>query len=93
MINKEAKRIERYFKGVANHYRISILWLIADNPEITLSDIANTLKANFKTIAEHTRRLALAGLVDKNHKGNFVTHKLSPYGKILLEYTKSFLNS
>ena len=93
MINKDAKRIERYFKGAANYYRIAILWLIADNPKITLHDIAEYLKVNFKTISEHTRRLALAGLIDKKHAGNFVTHTLSPYGKRFLRFTKLFLNS
>ena len=50
MINKEAKRIERYFKGVANHYRIAILWLVADNPKITVAEISDKLDVNFKMI-------------------------------------------
>ena len=93
MINKEAKRIERYFKGVANHYRISVLWLVADYPKITLGEIAEKLDVNVKTIAEHTRRLTLAGLVNKKYAGSYVTHTLSPYGKKFLRYTKTFLLS
>ncbi|TSC93938.1 MAG: hypothetical protein CEN91_61 [Candidatus Berkelbacteria bacterium Licking1014_85] len=92
-MNKEAKRIERYFKGVANHWRIAILWEIEKYPEINVEDIANNLNANFKTISEHIRRLALSGLVDKKYKGKFVIHKLSPYGKRFIKFTKTFLHS
>ena len=92
-MNKEAKRIERYFKGVANHHRISILWLIADDPEITVFEIADRLKANHKTISEHLRRLSLAGLVDKKYRGKFVTNKLSPYGKRFYKFSKTFQQS
>ena len=93
MINKEAKRIERYFKGVANHYRISILWLVASNPNISVNEIAEKLDVNFKTISEHIRRLSLSGLVDKKYQGHNVTHTLSPYGRRFLRFTKSFSNS
>ena len=93
MIDKEAKRIERYFKGAANHYRIAIIWLVAENPKITLNEIAEQLKVNIKTIAEHTRKLTLAGLIDKKYQGNNVVHTLSPYGKRFLRFTKSFSNS
>ena len=54
---KTAKQMERHLKGVANHYRIEILLLIAERDGITLEDIVETLGANEKTIGEHTRRL------------------------------------
>ncbi len=80
---KTAKQLERHFKGVANHRRISILLLIGQHPRITLEEIADTLHCNFKTISEHTRRLVQAGLVNKNYRGRKVEHDLSPYGKRL----------
>jgi hypothetical protein len=42
------------------------------------------------TIGEHTRRLCLAGLVDKKYRGKFVEHKLSPYGKTFVKFLDSF---
>ena len=87
---KTAKQMERHLKGVANHYRIEILLLIAERDGITLEDIVETLKANEKTIGEHTRRLYQAGLINKKYRGKFVEHTLSPYGKTFVHFLKSF---
>lgn len=54
---KTAKQMERHLKGMANHYRIEILLLVAEHPGITLETVAGTLRASEKTIGEHTRRL------------------------------------
>jgi len=87
---KTAKQMERHLKGMANHYRIEILLLIAASNGITLEDIVDTLKANEKTIGEHTRRLYVAGLVNKKYRGKFVEHTLSPYGKTFVHFLQSF---
>ena len=87
---KTAKQMERHLKGVANHYRIEILLLIAEQNGITLESITEKLRANEKTIGEHTRRLYLAGLITKNYKGKYVEHALSPYGKTFVNFLKSF---
>ena len=90
---KSPKQLERYFKGVANHRRIEILFLIADNKGITVDDIARKTKCNFKTISEHIIRLTQAGLIRKSNRGNRVVHELSPYGQIFHKFTDSFRNS
>ena len=82
--------MERHLKGIANHYRIEILLIIAERDGITLEDIVETLGANEKTIGEHTRRLYQAGLLNKKYRGKFVEHTLSPYGKIFVRFLKSF---
>ena len=87
---KTAKQMERHLKGVANHYRIEILLLIAERNGITLEDIVETLGANEKTIGEHTRRLYQAGLINKKYRGKFVEHTLSPYGKTFVRFLQSF---
>jgi len=87
---KSAKQMERHLKGMANHYRIQILLLIAEHNGITLENIIETLKANAKTLGEHTRRLHHAGLVNKRYRGKFVEHTLSPYGKTFVNFLKSF---
>lgn len=87
---KTAKQMERHLKGVANHYRIEILLLVAERDGMTLEGIADALGANEKTIGEHTRRLHQAGLINKNYRGKFVEHSLSPYGKTFVRFLKDF---
>lgn len=87
---KTTKQMERHLKGIANHYRIGILLLIADHRGITLESIVEALDANAKTIGEHTRRLHQAGLINKRYRGKFVEHTLSPYGKMFVRFLKAF---
>ena len=87
---KTAKQMERHFKGMANHHRIEILLLIGDENGICLEEIVDRLKANFKTISQHTRCLVQAGLVQKNYKGRRVAHSLSPYGRIFTKFIREF---
>ena len=87
---KSAKQIERHLKGVANHYRVEILLLIAGHNGITLEGISEALDANEKTIGEHARRLYAAGLMNKKYRGKFVEHTLSPYGRLFVRFIQSF---
>ncbi|MDO8522485.1 MAG: winged helix-turn-helix domain-containing protein [bacterium] len=90
---KGPKKLERHFKGISNHWRIQILLLVADNSGITLNDIADAVKGNMKTISEHTRRLMLAGLIEKNYAGLSVEHNLTPYGRQFVSFINTFSNS
>ncbi len=85
--------MERHLKGMANHYRIEILLLLSENGGITLNQIVKTLEANEKTIGEHMRRLYVAGLINKKYRGNFVEHRLSPYGKTFVRFLESLRKS
>lgn len=90
---KTSKQLERHFKGIANHRRIDILFVIKSDPGISVEEVTEKLDANFKTISEHIMRLVHAGLVDKLHKGRCVTHKLSPYGKKIINLITTFQHS
>ncbi len=90
LTTKGPKKLERHFKGVANHTRVSMLLLLAKQPGLTLDGIALALKLNMKTASEHSRRLALAGLVEKVYVGRAVEHKLSRYGKIFVKFIDEF---
>ncbi len=91
--SKSVRELERCCKGVANHWRIAILFLIAKEDGITLDQIARSLAGNFKTISEHTRRLTHAGLVEKTYVGKSVAHKLTPTGRRLYTLLSSFQHS
>ena len=87
---KNSRQLERHFKGIANHRRIDILFLVHDLDGITLDKIADKLECNLKTISEHTRKLVQAGLVNKQYQGRMVRHSLSPYGQKILKFMKIF---
>ncbi|MBI4086112.1 MAG: helix-turn-helix transcriptional regulator [Candidatus Liptonbacteria bacterium] len=87
---KTSKQLERYFKGAANHWRISVLFLIEKNEGITVQGITSALGGNFKTISQHTRALVQAGLLNKKYRGQEVMHSLSPYGKSFVRFMKTF---
>lgn len=87
---KTPKQMERHLKGMANHYRIAILLLVAEREGITLDNIVGELGANEKTVGEHTRRLFIAGLINKRHRGTSIEHSLSPYGKVFARFLESF---
>ena len=89
-MSKTPKQLERYFKGVANHHRIAIMKLIAENDNITLQSISETTKISFKNASAHTAKLVAAGLVNKRYMSNFVVHSLSPYGETMLECLNKF---
>jgi len=87
---KTPKQLERHFKGVSNHRRIQILDLLYRNPALSLMEISKSLKANKKTISEHTRRLQAAGLINKHYEGKKVLHELSPYGERIYKFLATF---
>lgn len=87
---KTPKQLERHFKGVANHWRISILLLISKNKNLTVENIATSLNGNIKTISAHTQKLVQAGLVEKKYAGTAVMHSLSPYGESMVRLIALF---
>lgn len=87
---KTSKQLERYFKGVANHRRLEILFLLGKSGGLTLEDIAEALRYNMKTVSGHTQKLLQSGLLNKSYKGRSVAHTLSPYGKRFYNFSKTF---
>lgn len=83
------KNLEKIVKGFSNHRRIEILNLLHDKPELSLSEIAEELKINFKTAGEHVRRLVIAGLVIKRHENSSVRHKVTKLGKAVLMFLRT----
>jgi DNA-binding transcriptional ArsR family regulator len=86
---KKTRELERVVKGFANHRRIQIMDLLRQEPELSIFDISERLKVNFKTVSEHVRRLALSGLVLKRSDGSSVRHKLSSLGKSILTFLRT----
>ncbi len=84
------RRLERFFKGPANHRRIDILLLLDKEENISLGEISEKLNVSFKTISGHTKKLTESGLLNKRYADTTVLHSLSPYGKKFVKFIKSF---
>jgi DNA-binding transcriptional ArsR family regulator len=82
-------QLERIVRGFSNHRRLEILELLDNKPELSVMDIAEELKINFKTASEHIRRLAIAGLVLKRFEFHSVRHKLTDRGKFVLKFLRT----
>jgi predicted ArsR family transcriptional regulator len=86
---KTYRQLERIVRGFSNHRRIEIMELLQRTPELSLFEIADELKINFKTASEHVRRLAAADLVMKRNEGSAVRHRLTNQGVITLKFLRT----
>jgi DNA-binding transcriptional ArsR family regulator len=86
---KKPRQLERIAKGFANHRRIEIMQLLEKNPELSVIELADELKINYKTASEHIRRLAIAGIVMKRNDGYSVRHALTETGKAILRFLRT----
>jgi len=83
------RQLERIVRGFSNHRRIEILGLLKKYPELSVVEIAEKLNVNFKTVAEHVRRLTLAGLIMKRSSGASVRHRLTKRGENVLKFLRT----
>ncbi|OGY62276.1 MAG: hypothetical protein A2745_00525 [Candidatus Harrisonbacteria bacterium RIFCSPHIGHO2_01_FULL_44_13] len=86
---KNNRDLEKIVRGFSNHRRIEVLRLLEKQPDLSLFEISETLNVNFKTIGEHVRRLAQAGLVWKRNDAKAVRHTLSDLGKLILTFLRT----
>ena len=85
---KEYRKIERIIKGFANHWRIRIIELLKESPELSVAEISECLKTEFKNISAHITKLAIAGIVIKRYQGKEVRHKLTSRGENILKFVR-----
>ena len=81
--------LERWVRGFGNHRRIQMLELLDKSPELSVVEIAENLKINFKTAADHLRRLTIPGLLMKRSDGTSIRHKLTPRGMKVLKFLRT----
>ena len=86
---RKSRQLERLVRGFSNHRRIEILELLAKSPELSVVEVSDTLKINYKTGADHIRRLAISGLIIKRNDNNSVRHTLTNEGKSVLKFLRT----
>lgn len=85
---KTSRELERIIKGVANHRRIEILFLLSKEPELSVLEISNKLKSEFKNISAHISKMQISGLLIKRNRGSSVCHKLTKRGVMILKFVR-----
>lgn len=83
------RKLEKTVRGFSNHRRIQILELLSDSEDLSVLEISNSLKIDYKTASDHIRRLAIPGLVVKRNQGSNVRHKLSYLGFAILKFLRT----
>lgn len=86
---KNYRTLERLVRGFSNHRRIQIMEVLKKTPEMSVDDIAKLLDINYKTAADHIRRLAIAGLVLKKSDSVSIRHKLTSRAEYILKFLRT----
>jgi len=86
---RRPRQLERLVRGFSNHRRIEIIELLAKSPELSVVEISDILKINYKTGADHIRRLTISGIVMKRNDNNSVRHALTSDGKSILKFLRT----
>lgn len=86
---KSYRELERMVRGFANHRRIQILEMLQKKPEMSVDEIATFLDINYKTVADHVRRLAIAGLVLKRNQDVSVRHRNTGRAEHILKFLRT----
>jgi DNA-binding transcriptional ArsR family regulator len=82
-------QLERVVRGFASRSRMQILSLLDGESELDLLTLARACGINYKTAAEHVRRLTVAGLVTKRPRGVHVYHSATSRGKKVLAFLRT----
>ena len=82
----DSYELEKIVKGVANHRRIDVMRLLRASPGLSVEEIAQQLRVEYKTLATHLFKLSSSGLVTKQNYGRRVEHTLTDRGTSMLKY-------
>ena len=82
------RAIEQIVKSFGNHRRIEILDLIGNNPELSVSEVAEKLKIDIKLASIYLRRLTISGLIMKKGSGKNIRHKITKRGSHVLTFVR-----
>ena len=89
MKNKlEFRKLERIVKGFANHRRLQVLELLYKEPELSVQEISERLKSEFKNISALITKMAVSGLLMKRSDSKSIRHKLTKRGIIILKFVR-----
>ena len=65
-----------------------MLGLLAEEPELSVQEIAERLKSEMKNISAHINKMAISGLLMKRSDSKSIRHKLTKRGNIILKFVR-----
>jgi ArsR family transcriptional regulator len=76
---EEARDLERVLRVVADRHRLRIIDLLAGHGDaICVCDFVGPLGLSQPTVSHHLKRLADAGLVERERRGSYAYYRLAP---------------
>ena len=75
----DARELERLLRVVADRHRLRIIDLLAGHGDaICVCDFVGPLGLSQPTVSHHLKRLADAGLVERERRGSYAFYRLVP---------------
>jgi ArsR family transcriptional regulator, lead/cadmium/zinc/bismuth-responsive transcriptional repressor len=87
-IKADAKETLRVLNAVSNPIRLRILRALKVD-ELCVCVFVSVMKCRYSKLSYHLKLLKTAGLVDSKKDRNFLSYKLTPLGKRVLESVES----
>ena len=77
MIQENSKHLIKFLKAVANMRRLKIVQLLSKSREMTVSNIAASIRLSFRSTSHHLRILRAADIVEPEQHGLEVRYHLN----------------
>lgn len=79
LTDEQAETTATLFKALADPHRVRIVNLLANNPEqVCVCDITDELGLSQPTVSFHLKKLAAAGLLEREQRGTWAYYSLNP---------------
>lgn len=85
---KKCNQLEYIVKGFSNKRRISILFLLDQEAELSVSEIAEHFSICFTSVSNHLLKMMSRGLVMKRNDKKEVRHALTEKGKTVIQFLR-----
>ncbi len=83
---KKSNQLDYIVKGFANKRRIDIIFLLDEQPELSVSDIAKHFNISYTAVSNHLLKMMSRGIVMKRNDKLEVKHALTDKGKIIADF-------
>lgn len=91
MLQMNTYVLEQVVKGFSNHRRIEVLEVLSNDTVLSLEQLAEACKSDYKTLSVHLARMVRSGLITKRYAGRQVEHRITPLGNEILTFLRKLV--